>query len=124
MANARFFKAITSSSDPFPNLSKDAVRRLQMPVLIVRGAATDELHRMVTEELARLPFPGKTCQSAEARRKRFRHRLDTGRNAARSGSGLPELADGLAVAVKYKLQTSARTNVAVGIQAACVLRSS
>jgi non-heme chloroperoxidase len=54
MANARFFKAITSSSDPFPNVSKDAVRRLQMPVLIVRGAATDELHRMVTEELARL----------------------------------------------------------------------
>jgi non-heme chloroperoxidase len=54
MANVRFFKAITSSSDPFPNLSKDAVRRLQMPVLIVRGADTDELHRMVTEELARL----------------------------------------------------------------------
>ena len=54
MANARFFEAITSSSDPFPNLSKDAVRRLQMPVLIVRGADTDELHRSITEELARI----------------------------------------------------------------------
>jgi esterase len=46
MANARFFKAITSSSDPFPNLSKDAVRRLPIPILIVRGAETDELHRL------------------------------------------------------------------------------
>lgn len=54
MQNARFFKAITSSSDPFPNLPKDAVRRLKMPVLIVRGADTDELHRMVVEELGRL----------------------------------------------------------------------
>lgn len=54
LQNARFFKAITSSSDPFPNLSKDAVRGLRMPVLIVRGADTDELHRMVVEELGRL----------------------------------------------------------------------
>lgn len=54
MANARFFKALTSSSDPFPNLSKDAVRRLPMPMLIVRGADTDELHRRVTQELERL----------------------------------------------------------------------
>ncbi|HEX7180193.1 MAG TPA: alpha/beta hydrolase [Thermoanaerobaculia bacterium] len=54
LQNARFFKAITSSSDPFPNLPKDAIRGLRMPVLIVRGADTDELHRMVTEELGRL----------------------------------------------------------------------
>jgi pimeloyl-ACP methyl ester carboxylesterase len=54
MENVRFFKALTSSSNPFPNLSKDAVRRLQMPVLIVRGAETDDLHRLVTEELGRL----------------------------------------------------------------------
>jgi pimeloyl-ACP methyl ester carboxylesterase len=54
MENARFFKAITSSSDPFPNLFKDDVRRLRIPVLIVRGADTDELHRLVTEELGRV----------------------------------------------------------------------
>jgi non-heme chloroperoxidase len=54
MANARFFKAITSSSNPFPDLSKDAVRLLQMPVLIVRGEHTDDLHRMIVEELATL----------------------------------------------------------------------
>jgi pimeloyl-ACP methyl ester carboxylesterase len=54
MENARFFKALTLSSDPFPNLPKDAVRRLPLPVLIVRGADTDELHRLVTEELGRV----------------------------------------------------------------------
>lgn len=54
MANARFFKVITSSSDPFPNLSKEAVRRLQIPVLIVRGAETEDLYKLVVEELARL----------------------------------------------------------------------
>jgi pimeloyl-ACP methyl ester carboxylesterase len=54
MENVRFFKAITSSSNPFPNLSKDAVRRLEMPVLVVRGVDTDELHRLITEELGRL----------------------------------------------------------------------
>lgn len=54
MDNAPFFKALTASSDPFPNLSKDQVRRLRMPVLIVNGADTDELHTLVTEELGRL----------------------------------------------------------------------
>ncbi len=54
LQNARFFKAVTSSSDPFPNLPKDQVRRLRMPILIVRGADTDELHRLVTEEVGRV----------------------------------------------------------------------
>lgn len=54
MQNAVFFRALTASSDPFPNLSKDAVRRLKMPVLILKGANTDELHGLVTEELGRL----------------------------------------------------------------------
>ena len=54
MENARFFKALTASSNPFPSLPKDEVRRLRMPLLIVRGAATDELHTLVTEELGRL----------------------------------------------------------------------
>jgi pimeloyl-ACP methyl ester carboxylesterase len=54
MENARFFKALTASSDPFPFLPKDEVRRLQKLVLIIRGADTDELHKLVTEELGRL----------------------------------------------------------------------
>jgi pimeloyl-ACP methyl ester carboxylesterase len=56
MANARFFQAIARSSDGYPNLSKDGVRRLRMPVLVIRGATTDALHAMVTEEVA-LVFP-------------------------------------------------------------------
>lgn len=54
LLNARFFKAVTSSSDPYPNLPKDRVRQLRMPILIVKGADTDELHRLVTEELGRV----------------------------------------------------------------------
>jgi len=54
MANAPFFHALTSSSDPFPNLSKSDVSRLRMPVLIVRGEQTDALHRLVTEEVGRV----------------------------------------------------------------------
>ncbi len=54
MQNARFFKVLTLSSDPFPNLSKNAVRRLTMPILIVRGEHTDELHWIIVQELGRL----------------------------------------------------------------------
>ena len=34
MQNSRFFRALSLSSDPYPNLSKDKVKRLTMPVLI------------------------------------------------------------------------------------------
>ena len=54
MQNSRFFKANALSSDPFPNLSKDKVRRLRIPVLIVTGENTIEIHKLVNEELARL----------------------------------------------------------------------
>jgi non-heme chloroperoxidase len=54
MQNSRFFKASTSSSDPFPNLSKAKVARLRMPVLIITGENTIMLHKLVNEELARL----------------------------------------------------------------------
>ncbi len=54
MQNSRFFKAITLSSDPFPNLSKEKVKRLRIPILIVTGENTIKLHKFVNEELARL----------------------------------------------------------------------
>jgi pimeloyl-ACP methyl ester carboxylesterase len=54
MQNALFFKAVTSSSDPFPNLPKSKGKRLTMPVLLVRGAATKELDELVLEELGRV----------------------------------------------------------------------
>jgi len=54
MQNANFFRAVTVSSDPFPNLDRDSVRRLPMPMLVVRGERTDALHRMLAEHLASL----------------------------------------------------------------------
>jgi pimeloyl-ACP methyl ester carboxylesterase len=60
MQNALFFKAVTASSDPFPNLPKEKVARLPMPVLLIRGANTKELDILVSEELARIiPKAGK-----------------------------------------------------------------
>jgi pimeloyl-ACP methyl ester carboxylesterase len=54
MHNAHFFKAATSSHDPFPDIAKDGVSRLEMPVLIVTGESTISLHKFVNDELARL----------------------------------------------------------------------
>jgi pimeloyl-ACP methyl ester carboxylesterase len=54
MQNARFFRAMTLSFDPFPNLSKAKVGRLRIPVLIITGENTIKIHKLVNEELARL----------------------------------------------------------------------
>lgn len=54
MQNSRFFKANALSSDPFPNLSREKVRRLRLPVLIITGENTIKIHKLVNEELARL----------------------------------------------------------------------
>lgn len=54
MQNARFFRAMTLSSDPFPNLSKARVRRLRIPVLIIAGENTIKIHKLVNEELAHI----------------------------------------------------------------------
>lgn len=54
MQNSRFFKANTLSSDPYPNLSKEKVKRLRIPVLIITGENTIRIHKLVNEELARL----------------------------------------------------------------------
>ena len=56
MQNSRFFKANTRASDPFPNLSKDKVKRLHIPVLIITGENTITIHKLVNQKLAhRLP---------------------------------------------------------------------
>jgi len=52
--NSRFFKANALSSDPFPKLSKEKVKRLRIPVLIITGENTIRIHKLVNEELARL----------------------------------------------------------------------
>jgi non-heme chloroperoxidase len=57
MQNARFFKAITLSSDPYPMVPRDRVARMTIPVLIVTGENTMEIHKLVNDELARI-LPG------------------------------------------------------------------
>jgi pimeloyl-ACP methyl ester carboxylesterase len=47
MQNALAMKAIALSVDPYPVVDKAAVRRLRMPILIVTGANTVPIHRLV-----------------------------------------------------------------------------
>jgi non-heme chloroperoxidase len=54
MQNARAMEAVTLSSNPFPYLPKEKVRQLRIPTLILTGANTIKIHRLVDEELARL----------------------------------------------------------------------
>jgi pimeloyl-ACP methyl ester carboxylesterase len=54
MQNSRFFKAATSSSVPFPDLCKDKVKRLSIPILIVTGENTLKILKFINEQLALL----------------------------------------------------------------------
>ncbi|MBB1286794.1 alpha/beta hydrolase [Flavisolibacter sp. BT320] len=51
--NARFFQAITASPDPFPDLPREKIKNITLPVLVVRGANTKELDVLVSEEVLR-----------------------------------------------------------------------
>lgn len=52
--NAPAIEAFALSSDPFPNLPKEQVRKLKVPVLIITGEKTIKIHKIVNEEIARL----------------------------------------------------------------------
>lgn len=54
LQNSRFFKALTASADPFPNVSKDKVKKLRIPTLIITGENTLPIYKLVNQELARL----------------------------------------------------------------------
>jgi pimeloyl-ACP methyl ester carboxylesterase len=54
MQNAQAIKAINTSPEPFPKISKEKLRRLEIPVLIITGENTIKIHKLVDEELARL----------------------------------------------------------------------
>ena len=54
LQNALSMKSLTLSSNPFPIVTSDELKRLQMPVLILTGENTTRIHRRVTQELARL----------------------------------------------------------------------
>jgi pimeloyl-ACP methyl ester carboxylesterase len=54
MQNALAIKALNTSSDPFPSISKEKLRRLEIPTLIVTGENTVKIHKLVNQELIRL----------------------------------------------------------------------
>jgi len=54
MQNAAFFKMMARSRDPYPDIPRASLRRLQMPVLIITGERTIAIHRRIDEELSRL----------------------------------------------------------------------
>ena len=54
MQNVNYFKAITLSSDPYPDLPKGSVGRVNAPVLVVRGQHTHEVGRFLSDELVRV----------------------------------------------------------------------
>jgi len=54
MANARFFKAATLSTDPTPDISKTKVRNLKMPVLIIEGENTFAMSKLIIDQLKNL----------------------------------------------------------------------
>ena len=54
MRAARDWAAQTTSSAPFPELAREAVRAIETPALLLSGARTIPLHALVDEELERL----------------------------------------------------------------------
>ena len=54
MQNAPAMKAINLSPEPFPKISKEEIRRLKIPVLVIAGENTIKIHKLVNQELFRL----------------------------------------------------------------------
>jgi non-heme chloroperoxidase len=54
MQNADFFRVISRSRDPYPDVSRESLYRLRMPVLVITGEKTIAIHRRIDEELSRL----------------------------------------------------------------------
>jgi pimeloyl-ACP methyl ester carboxylesterase len=54
MQNAGFFKMMTRSENPYPEIDLRALRSLRIPVLVITGERTIEIHRRIDEELTKL----------------------------------------------------------------------
>jgi pimeloyl-ACP methyl ester carboxylesterase len=54
MRNARSIEALSLSSDSFPVLYREDIKRLRVPTLVVTGANTIQIHKLVDAELTRL----------------------------------------------------------------------
>ncbi|MCC6930943.1 MAG: alpha/beta hydrolase [Gemmatimonadaceae bacterium] len=51
MDNVGYFRAITAARDPYPNLSKEAVRALGMPILLIHGQSTNPVNLFLSDAL-------------------------------------------------------------------------
>lgn len=47
-------RALALSADPFAGVTSEELRQLRIPTLIITGAKTIPLHKLVNEELAKL----------------------------------------------------------------------
>ncbi len=54
LQNPLSMKSLALSSNPFPNVTSDELKRLKMPVLILTGENTVKIHKLVNQELTRL----------------------------------------------------------------------
>ena len=53
MQNAGFFRMMTRSENPYPEIDRRALWSLRMPVLVITGEKTVEIHRRINEELTK-----------------------------------------------------------------------
>ena len=53
MQNAGFFRMMTRSENPYPEINRRALWSLRMPVLVITGEKTVEIHRRINEELTK-----------------------------------------------------------------------
>ena len=54
MQNAGFFKMMSRSEKPYPEIDRRALFSLRMPVLVITGEKTIEIHRRIDEELTKM----------------------------------------------------------------------
>jgi pimeloyl-ACP methyl ester carboxylesterase len=54
MQNAKFFRMMARSENPYPDIPRHELRDLRVPVLVITGEKTVEIHRRIDEELARI----------------------------------------------------------------------
>ena len=54
MQNAVFFKMLARSESPYPEIDRRALRSLRIPVLVITGEKTIEIHRRIDEELTKV----------------------------------------------------------------------
>jgi pimeloyl-ACP methyl ester carboxylesterase len=53
MQNAGFFRMIVRSENPYPDISRRDLFSLRIPVLVITGEKTVEIHRRIDEELSK-----------------------------------------------------------------------